>query len=64
MAVEGIGLGKAEKIAYRGWVYYLHPSATFRSARSGTYQAAVDLYGSGSDEAQRVAQAWDAVGVH
>jgi thermolysin len=64
MAVEGIGLSKAEKIAYRGWVYYLHPSATFRSARSATYQAAVDLYGSGSDEAQRVTRAWDAVGVH
>ena len=62
--VTGIGLEKAEKIAYRCWVYYLHPSATFASARSASYQAAVDLFGATSIEALRVAQAWNAVGVY
>lgn len=64
LSVSGIGISKAEKIAYRAWVYYLHPSSNFASARSATYQAAVDLYGSGSTEATRVAQAWNAVGVY
>ncbi len=63
-SVSGIGITKAEKIAYRGWVYYLVPSSNFAHARSATYQAAVDLYGSGSTEALRVAQAWNAVGVY
>lgn len=62
-SVQGIGLSPAEKIAYRAWVFYLTPSAVFGSARSATYQAAVDLYGSASTQALRVAQAWNAVGV-
>jgi bacillolysin len=64
MAVDGIGLGKAEKIAYRAWVYYLHPSSNFKSARTASLQAAADLYGSGSAEATAVARAWSAVGVN
>jgi thermolysin len=64
MSVSGIGISKAEKIAYRALVYYLYPSATFANTRSATYQAAVDIYGSGSTEALRVAQAWNAVGVY
>jgi Zn-dependent metalloprotease len=64
ITVSGIGVGDAERIAYRGWFYYLIPSSTFRNARSATYQAAVDLFGAGSTQAQRVARAWDAVGVY
>jgi bacillolysin len=66
ITVTGIGAAnreKAEKIFYRGFTKYLTPSATFRNARAATIQAAVDLYGSGSNEATRVAQAWTAVGV-
>jgi Zn-dependent metalloprotease len=63
ITVNGIGVQKAERIAFRAWVHYLFPSAGFWSARSATYQAAVDLFGAGSPEAARVAQAWTAVGV-
>ena len=61
--VSGIGLSKAEKIAYRAWVYYLFPSADFHDARIATIQAARDLYGAGSTEKSRVTRAWNAVGV-
>jgi len=64
ITVNGIGVGDAEKIAYRGWTRYLGPNATFKSARSATYQAAVDIFGGSSAQAQRVALAWDAVGVY
>ncbi len=64
IAVNGIGLGKAEKIAYRAWVYYLHPSSNFKGARTACLQAARDLYGSGSAEYTATARAWSAVGVN
>ncbi|MFQ6082130.1 MAG: M4 family metallopeptidase [Candidatus Aminicenantia bacterium] len=61
--VTGIGISKAEKIAYRAWTRYLFPSANFSDARSACVQAARDLYGTGSTEASRTALAWTAVGV-
>jgi thermolysin len=64
MAVDGIGISKAEKIAYRAWVHYLHPSSNFKGARTATLQAAADLYGSDSPERDATAQAWSAVGVN
>jgi Zn-dependent metalloprotease len=64
IAVDGIGLSKAEKIAYKTWVYYLHPSSNFKGARTASLQAAADLYGSGSAEAAATALAWTAVGVN
>lgn len=64
MHVNGIGLNKAEKIAYRTWVYYLFPSADFSDARWASIQAVSDLYGSGSTESSRVERAWSAVGVY
>ncbi|NIM89758.1 MAG: hypothetical protein GTO17_02295 [Candidatus Aminicenantes bacterium] len=63
ISVTGIGLSKAEKIAYRAWVHYLVPSSEFPDARSACVQAAADLYGAGSTEVSRVKRAWDAVGV-
>jgi len=63
ISVSGIGVDDAEKIAYRGWVYYLGPNSNFGSARSATYQAAVDIFGASSNQARRVADAWTAVGV-
>ncbi len=64
VSVNGIGLDKAERIAYRTWVYYLHPSSNFKGARAASIQAAIDLYGSGSAEAEAAATAWKAVGVN
>jgi thermolysin len=64
LSVSGIGVGDAQRIAYRAWTYYLGPASTFAAARSATYQAAVDLFGGSSTQAQRVAQAWTAVGVY
>ena len=64
ISVSGIGFADAQRIAYRAWTYYMGPSSTFAGARSATYQAAVDLFGGSSTQAQRVALAWDAVGVH
>lgn len=63
-AVDGIGVSKAERIAYRAWVYYLHPSSNFKGARTATLQAAADIYGSGSAEYAATARAWSAVGVN
>ena len=63
ISVTGIGLSKAEKIAYRTWVYYLTPTSNFSGARAASFRAASDLYGSGSTEAQTVLNAWTAVGV-
>jgi Zn-dependent metalloprotease len=64
IGVDGIGLSKAEKIAYRAWVYYLDPSSNFKGARTASLQAAADLYGAGSAEAAATALAWAAVGVN
>jgi Zn-dependent metalloprotease len=64
LAVDGIGISKAEKIAYRAWVHYLHPSSNFKSARTASLQAAADLYGSDSPERAATARAWSAVGVN
>jgi len=63
ISVAGIGISDAERIAYRGWVYYLTPDATFHDTRVATIQAAVDLFGAGSTQVTRVTQAWNAVGV-
>jgi bacillolysin len=64
LSVSGIGVGEAEQIAYRGWTYYLTPSATFLTTRQATVQAANDIFGAGSTESGRVGQAWNAVGVY
>jgi bacillolysin len=64
ITVNGIGLSKAEQIAYSAWVNYFTPSTTYHNARSYTYQAAAALYGADSAEAQTVLAAWTAVGVN
>ncbi len=63
ITVQGIGIDKASKIFYRGFVYYLWESSNFHHARWATVQAASDLYGSTSTEKRRVEEAWSAVGV-
>ena len=62
-SVTGIGIDKALQIAYRNLIYYLTPEATHEDARSGSIQAAIDLYGEDAQEHQSVANAWYAVGV-
>jgi Zn-dependent metalloprotease len=61
--VTGIGRGAAEQIFYRALTVYMIPSETFSQARAHTTQAAVDLFGPGSQQVLSVGQAWSAVGV-
>lgn len=63
--VDGIGLEKAEQIAYRNLTQYITASTTsnFMDSRMGSLMAAEDLYGSGSPEVIAVGKAWAAVGV-
>lgn len=61
--VKGIGIEKAQRIAYRNLIYYLEPTANHASARTGSLLAAADLYGANSPEYKSVMNAWYAVGV-
>lgn len=61
--VDSIGMEKAAKIAYRNLTVYLSQVSDYYDARSGSLQAAEDLYGSCSEEVMQVANAWYAVGV-
>jgi thermolysin len=63
VTVPAIGRDKAERLFYRALTVYLFPSAQFSDARAACLNAANDLFGSGSPEAQATAAAWDAVGV-
>ncbi|NVO83948.1 M4 family metallopeptidase [Hymenobacter terrestris] len=62
-SVAGIGVDKAGRIAYRTETVYLTASSNYAAARTGSIQAAKDLYGAGSAEEQAVTNAWYAVGV-
>ena len=62
--VTGIGIDKAEQIAYKTESVYLNPDDEYADARDASIQAAEDLYGIGSTEVQQVENAWDAVGVY
>jgi Zn-dependent metalloprotease len=64
--VRGVGPGNREQIEkafYRGFVFLMPPSASFRTARAVTLQAARDLYGPGSEAERAIGEAWTAVGV-
>lgn len=62
--VTGIGVDKAEAIAYRSLTCYLTSSSDFFDARLGSIWAARDLYGDCSHEMLQTANAWFAVNVH
>lgn len=62
-SVSGIGLAKASAIAYGNLIGYLGENSTYADARTGAIQAAIDLYGSCSNEVKQVTNAWYAVGV-
>jgi Zn-dependent metalloprotease len=62
-AVTGIGLADAAKILYRTESVYLSASSNYAAARTYSIQAATDLFGATSTQAQAVTNAWYAVGV-
>ncbi len=62
-SVTGVTMDKAAKIAYRTESVYLSANSTFASARTGSIQAATDLYGAASAEVIATTKAWYAVGV-
>jgi Zn-dependent metalloprotease len=61
--VKGIGRDSAEQIWFRAVTTYFTSDTGFQDARKGSLQAAADLFGQDSTEAQTVAKAWDAVNV-
>ena len=61
--VTAIGMTKAAEVAYRNLSVYLNSSSNYAAARAGAIQAAIDLYGAGSNEEIQVTNAWYAVGV-
>ncbi|WP_129311960.1 M4 family metallopeptidase [Streptomyces sp. L2] len=61
--VTGIGRDKAVQIWYKALTTYFTSTTSYADARTGTLQAAADLYGSGSAEYKAVAAAWTAVNV-
>ncbi len=62
-AVTGITRAKAAAIQYRAITVYDISTTSYLSHRDNTIRSAIDLYGTGSLECNRVAAAWDAVGV-
>ena len=60
---DGIGIDKAAKIWFRALMTYMTPSTTFAQAREACVHAAEDLFGKGSTEAKKTAEAWAVVGV-
>ncbi len=62
-SVNGIGNTAARAIAYRNLTVYLGSNSTYADARTGSINAAIDLYGSCSNEVKQVTNAWHAVGV-
>jgi Zn-dependent metalloprotease len=64
LGVTGIGRTKAAKIWYRALTVYFTSSTNYAAARVATINAAKDLYGATSAEANAVAAAWSAVKVN
>jgi Zn-dependent metalloprotease len=62
--LTGIGRAKAQKIWYRALTVYFTSTTDYAGARVATIDAANDLYGIGSVEANAVAAAWSAVSVN
>ncbi len=62
--VTGIGIEKAQQIAYRNLMVYATSQAQYADIRKGSLQAAKDLYGAYGPEVKAVTDAWNAVGVY
>jgi len=63
VTVAAIGRADTERIWYRALTTYFTTSTTFAGARTGTIQAATDLFGASSAQVTSVSNAWTAVGV-
>ncbi len=63
-SLTGIGRSAAEKIWYRALTVYMTSSTNYAGARVATINAANDLYGAGSAQANAVAATWSAVSVN
>jgi Zn-dependent metalloprotease len=61
--VNGVGMVKGRKIAYRTLTRYLNADAAYADARAASLSAASDLYGADSSEVESVTNAWCAVGL-
>jgi len=61
--INGIGIEKAARIAYRNLTQYLNAGSDYEDARKGSIQAAIDLFEDGSTEVEQTKAAWCAVGV-
>ncbi len=59
-----IGKGDAERIFYRALTIYSQPQATLEDARAAALQAAEDLFGAASAQAQAVHTGFGAVGLN
>lgn len=65
LAVRDVGTDqrdKIERVMYRAFTSLLPSNATFEMAKWATIQAAVDLYGAGSDVERALAAAWATAG--
>ncbi len=58
-----IGILDAERIFYQALVFHLTPNSQFVDARLACIQSAEELFGDGSPQALKTAEAFDAVGV-
>lgn len=63
VTVAAMGRDATEDVWYRALTSYFTSSTDFAGARSGTIQAATDLFGAGSAQVASVTNAWAAVGV-
>lgn len=61
--IAGISKDKAAKIVYRAETVYFNATTNYSQARALTIQAANDLYGANSLEANTTCQSWYAVGI-
>lgn len=65
--VTGLGIAKAQQIAYHNLTTYILPQSQYMDAYEGSLQSVLDLYGNGTDtttqEYKSVKQAWYAVGI-
>lgn len=62
-SVNGLGIIKAAKVAFRNNVIYLGRSSNYQEARFYGIKAAIDFFGACSPEVEEVTNAWHAVGV-
>jgi Zn-dependent metalloprotease/chitodextrinase len=62
--VNAIGIEKAARITYRTETIYLSSDNQYIDMRTLSIVATEDIFGAGSNEAEQVKNAWDAVGVY